>query len=122
MAWAMAVVGLLCAGIVPARAQDAAAGKQVFQQKCTLCHTAQPGVNRIGPGLYGVVGRKAGTEAGYTYSAAMKSFGQTWTEDELFKYLANPHQVVEGTKMMFPGISDDATRKNVIAYLATLHG
>jgi len=60
-------------------------------------------------------------EPGYYYSNAMKSSGLTWTPAELFKYLSNPHQVVTGTKMMFPGLPSETDRNNLIAYLAALH-
>jgi cytochrome c len=98
---------------------DATAGKAIFQ-KCSLCHYAEAGKTKIGPSLWGVVGRKAGTEPGYSYSDAMKSFGKTWTDDELFVYLAGPQKVVPGTKMAFAGLPSETDRHNVIAYLDTL--
>ncbi len=98
---------------------DAAAGKTVFSQ-CAICHSAKQGENKIGPSLYGVVGRPSHSEPGFTYSDAMKGYDVTWTEAELDKYLVDPRKVVVGTKMIFPGIKDDAKRANLIAYLATL--
>ena len=98
---------------------NAEKGKQTFRQ-CALCHTIEPGKTKIGPSLFGVVGRKAGTEAGFNYSSAMKSFGKTWTPQELDTYLADPRKVVPGTKMIFPGLKKEDDRENVIAYLETL--
>jgi cytochrome c len=98
---------------------DAAAGKVVFQ-KCGLCHYAEPGKVKIGPPLWGVVGRHSGSVPGYSYSTAMKNFNQVWTPQELFTYLQAPQKVVVGTKMAFAGLSSPDDRKNVIAYLETL--
>ena len=98
-----------------ARAQDS--GETLFKRYCAICHTVEPGKNKIGPSLYGVVGRKAGSVPGYDYSDANKKSGITWTEAELDKYLANPRQVVPGTKMLFVGLENPAERKAVIDYL-----
>jgi len=92
------------------------AGKLVFLQ-CKGCHSLDPGKNGIGPSLHGVFGRKAGTEAGYNYSPAMKNSGVSWDDDTLFKYLANPKAFVPGDKMPFPGLPDAQKRSDVIAYL-----
>lgn len=96
---------------------DAAAGEKVFNQ-CKACHTVQAGQNRVGPSLHGVVGRKAGSVEGFTYSPAMKNSGLTWTPEELDKYLADPKGTVPGNKMAFPGLKKPEDRANVIAYLA----
>lgn len=101
-------------------AGDAAAGQALFQQKCTLCHAPDKGVNKIGPSLYGVVGRKAGSVADYTYSDAMKNANRTWNAQTLDVYLTNPRGVIPGVKMIFPGFADKTDRDNVIAYLSTL--
>ena len=98
---------------------DAAAGKTVFH-KCAICHSVVEGQNRIGPSLFGVVGRKAGTEAGYNYSDAMKNSGKTWDAATLDLYLTHPRDVVPGTKMTFAGLPDATDRANVIAYLSTV--
>lgn len=97
---------------------DAAKGKTAFVA-CQTCHAVQAGVNKIGPSLHGVVGRAAGTVAGYSYSPANKNSGITWSQEKLFQYLENPRRVVPGTKMVFPGISDAQKRSDVIAYLAS---
>lgn len=97
---------------------DPAAGEKVFIQ-CKTCHVTDPGQNRIGPSLHQVVGRTAGTVAGYTYSPANKNSGITWTKEKLFQYLENPQRVVPGTKMAFAGIPDAQKRADLIAWLAT---
>ena len=95
---------------------DATKG-QVDFLTCKTCHSIDPGVNKIGPSLHEVVGRKAGTEAGFTYSPANKNSGITWTEAKLFQYLESPQHVVPGTKMTFAGFPDPQKRADVIAYL-----
>lgn len=96
---------------------DADKGKGVFVT-CQTCH--DPKVNKIGPHLDGVVGRKAGSIADFTYSAANKNSGITWTPEKLFQYLEAPQRVVPGTKMTFAGLSDPQKRADVIEYLKTL--
>lgn len=112
------VVALAAAAFTQARAAgDAAAGEKTALI-CRACHQIGPGAkNAVGPVLNGVVGRKAGTYPGFDYSSANKSSGITWTPAELNKYLANPQQVVPGTKMIFPGLPNEQDRQNVIAYL-----
>ncbi|TPG15824.1 cytochrome c family protein [Sphingomonas koreensis] len=95
---------------------DAAAGKTDFIT-CTTCHSIDAGVNKIGPSLHGVVGRKAGIIPGFVYSDANKNSGITWTPEKLFQYLENPQRVVPGTKMTFVGFPDPQKRADVIAYL-----
>ncbi len=97
---------------------DAAKGEKVFGQ-CRTCHVVQQGVNRVGPSLYGVVGRKSGAIEGYKYSVANKNSGYTWTEDQLFTYLEAPQKVMPGTKMAFGGLKKPQDRADVIAYLKT---
>jgi len=115
----LAAVSLAIAGQAFA-AGDAAAGKAVFTQNCAICHSTDAGANKIGPSLHGVVGRKSGSVSGFEYSPAMKAADKTWDPQTLDTYLANPMQVVKGTKMIFPGLKSDTDRQNVIAYLETL--
>ncbi len=108
---------ILLAGHAQA-AGDAAAGKVLFTQKCGLCHSVEQGKNKIGPSLYGVVGRKAGSLEGYTYSDAMKNANRTWDDATLDDYLTNPRQKIPGIKMIFAGLPEESDRQNVIAYLS----
>lgn len=97
---------------------DATAGEKVFTQ-CKTCHVIDPGVNRIGPSLHGIIGRKAGQIAGFSYSAANKESGITWTAEKLYQYLEKPARVVPGTKMAFAGLAKGQDRADVIAYLTS---
>ncbi len=123
MAMALKICGLAVVTALlatQADAADAKAGATVFN-RCAICHSAtRNGPNMIGPNLFGIVGHKAGTHAGYNYSGAMKAFGKTWTPALLDQYLTRPAQVVPGTKMAFAGISSANQRADLIAYLATL--
>jgi cytochrome c len=95
---------------------DAKAGERVFAL-CRSCHVLDEGVNRVGPSLYNIVGRKSGSVAGFNYSDANKNSGVTWTTDVLFEYLEDPKGFMPGTKMAFPGIKNPQDRANLIAYL-----
>ena len=81
----------------------------------------QPGRNLVGPSLFGVVGRHSGQVPGFHYSEASRGSGLTWDPATLDHYLTSPRQVVPGTLMTFPGLQDPGQRRDVIAYLATLH-
>lgn len=92
-------------------------GTSVAKQ-CELCHNFSKGQgNKIGPDLYGVVGRKVASEAGFNYSPPLKAKGGTWTFDALDKWLLNPRADVPGTLMTFAGIPSERQRADVIAYL-----
>ena len=97
---------------------DAVAGEKVFGQ-CRACHVAEKGVNRVGPSLWAVVGRTAGSIEGFKYSKANKSSGLVWSQEQLFTYLEAPQRVVPGTTMSFGGLKKPQDRANVIAYLKT---
>lgn len=97
---------------------DAARGATDFLT-CKTCHAIEEGVNKIGPSLHKVVGRTAGTVAGFSYTPANQNSGITWTPEKLFQYLEGPQRIVPGTKMAFAGMSDPQKRANVIAYLQT---
>jgi cytochrome c2 len=100
----------------------AADGADIFNDDCAVCHSSDPGTNKLGPSLAGVVGRKSASLGDYSYSPAMTKANLTWDKATLDKYLTDPQQVVPGTKMLFPGIKNDADRKTLIDYLATLQG
>ena len=114
---ALSILAAVPAGL--AAAGDVEAGKTAFK-KCALCHTTEAGKNKIGPSLFGIVGRKSATVENFNYSEAMKKFDHTWDEETLDTYLADPRATVPETKMVFPGIKDKAERSDVIAYLETL--
>jgi cytochrome c len=87
-------------------------------KKCQACHTFSKGEpNRVGPNLYGVVGRDKAAVAGFNYSAAMKAKGGKWTIEELNAFLINPRGAVPGTSMSFAGLPRGSERADVISYL-----
>ena len=102
----------------PAPVGNAVAGAKVFNQ-CKTCHVVTKGVNRVGPSLYGVVGRKSGTVPAYKYSAANLKSGVVWSDAVLYKYLEAPMKFMPGTKMAFAGLKKPQDRADVIAYLKT---
>jgi cytochrome c len=103
-----------------ASAADPAKGKAVFQSTCAMCHSDVAGKNGIGPSLFGVPGRKAGSEPGFKYSPAMTKAGIAWTPENLDAFVASPQTVVHGTAMPFGGLKDAAKRADLVAYLGTL--
>ncbi|HKF72046.1 MAG TPA: cytochrome c family protein [Stellaceae bacterium] len=125
MARSVLVVAVVAASslliALPARAQNAENGQKAFKQQCGLCHDVAAGKNRVGPSLFGVVGRKAGGADGFHYSDGNKNSGLTWDQATLDKYLADPRATVPGTTMTYAGLKNDEQRKDIIAYLATLH-
>jgi nitrite reductase (NO-forming) len=88
-------------------------------RKCQACHSLEPGKNLLGPSLEGIIGRKAGTAPGYSYSPAMQGAKVVRDAKTLDAYLAEPEKVVPGNKMPFPGLKTDQDRADVIAYLAS---
>ncbi len=116
-----AALALSALGTTGAHAADAGAGRTYFKSHCAVCHgdtaNSPPG---IGPRLFGVVGRKAGTFPGFHYSSARAAAGFAWTPEQLRLYVASPQGVVKGNKMPFPGIAGEGDRANVVAYLQTL--
>ena len=100
-----------------ANAQNGAA---VFK-KCLACHTSESGgANKVGPNLWGIVGRPKASHAGFNYSDAMKAKGGNWTPEDLAAFVHNPKGFVPGTKMIFPGIPDPTDLADLLAYLGTL--
>lgn len=95
---------------------DAAAGETVFAQ-CRTCHLVEEGKNGVGPSLYGIVGRAAGSIEGFNYSDANANSGITWTPEVMYEYLEAPREYMPGTRMAYPGLKDPQDRADVIAYL-----
>lgn len=96
---------------------NAKKGKRVFN-KCKTCHELAREKNKIGPHLVGILGRKAGSVAGFKYSSAMKGSGIVWDKKTLDTYITNPKKFVPGNKMVFPGLKKESQREDVIAYIA----
>jgi cytochrome c len=116
------IAGLLLAGSATAAlAADPAAGEKIFKTQCGICHAVVAGQNRIGPTLFGVVGRPSGGVPGFNYTADHKKLGVTWDAATLDKYLTNPRAMVPDTSMVYAGLKNDAERADLVAYLGTLH-
>jgi cytochrome c len=116
------IAGLLLTGSATAAlAADPAAGEKIFKTQCGICHAVVAGQNRIGPTLFGVVGRQAGSVPGFNYTADHKKLGVTWDAATLAKYLTNPRAMVPDTSMVYAGLKDDTERADLVAYLETLH-
>ena len=96
---------------------DTAHGEKVFK-KCSACHMiASGGKNMIGPNLWSVIGRTAGSVSDYKYSKAMVAYGKEWTFEEMNSYLIKPQAYVKGTKMAFAGLRKEKDRASVILFM-----
>ncbi|MBF0625547.1 MAG: cytochrome c family protein [Magnetococcales bacterium] len=106
-----------------ALAGDAAKGAELFKKKCTSCHSIeQGGKDKVGPNLHGIAGKASAKSETFAakYSADMKASGLTWDDATLDKFLIKPKDLVKGTKMTFAGLTDQAERADVIAYMNTM--
>ena len=96
---------------------SATEGAKVFK-KCSACHSiAEGGKNKIGPALWGVLGRKAGSISDYKYSKAMTAHGKLWSFEEMNGFLTKPKDWIKGTKMSFLGLKSEKERAAVILYM-----
>jgi cytochrome c len=96
---------------------DLGHGEKVFK-KCSACHMiASGGKNMIGPNLWSVIGRTAGSVSDYKYSKAMVAYGKEWTFEEMNSYLIKPQAYVKGTKMAFAGLRKEKDRASVILFM-----
>jgi cytochrome c len=118
----MSRLSLLASGLILLSAAahadgDPEMGKRQFAP-CTACHTVEAGgPAKIGPNLHGIIGRKSGSVEGFAYSEPMKALNIVWDEEKLDTWIKKPSAMVPGTKMAFIGVSNDAVRANIIAYL-----
>jgi cytochrome c len=97
-------------------AADPDAGANVWR-RCQACHVLEPGENRAGPYLHGVVGREIAAAQGFNFSAALESIDGVWDYEALYGFLRNPREWAPGTTMNFAGLSSQADLVNIIAYL-----
>jgi cytochrome c len=96
---------------------SASEGAKIFK-KCAACHSiAQGGGNKIGPALWGVLGRKAGIVSDYKYSKAMLAYGKPWSFEEMNGFLIKPKDWIKGTKMSFAGLKNEKERAAVILFM-----
>ena len=102
-----------------ANTADPVKGKKVFK-KCVACHSLQEGKKKIGPSLYKLLGRKAGSVEGYKYSKAMKNSDVVWDEESLDKFLTKPRKFIPKTKMSFRGIKKKSLRDDLISFFKQL--
>ena len=115
---ALVIAGLIVfTSTTASLAQDAAAGEKVFAV-CKACHQiGETAKNAVGPVLNGIIGRKAGTYAGYSYSDANKNSGLTWDEPTFREYIKDPKAKIPGTKMIYAGLKDEQRISDLLAYL-----
>ena len=123
MAFAAISVSLASGTGANAQTTSAENGQAVFRV-CRACHLVGDNArNAVGPQLNSIVGRRAGSVAGYAYSANLKDLGAgglVWSDENLDRYLENPKSVVPNGKMAFPGVKDGADRADLVANLKTL--
>jgi cytochrome c len=132
----VAVCHWAIAGVTTARAQAAMAAQppieqllataevgrgQISAKICAACHTLKKGGGPlVGPNLWGVVGRRKGSQPGFAYSTALQAKGGSWTIDDLDHFITSPSGFVPGTKMPFAGVPNASERADIIAYLNSL--
>tara|TARA_Y100000589_G_C27047503_1_gene585831 strand:- start:249 stop:752 length:504 start_codon:yes stop_codon:yes gene_type:complete len=99
---------------------DVEKGMKVSRQ-CSACHDFSNNLKiKVGPPLWGIVGRKSAVIADYKYSDALKDYAKNWTRSELFMFLENPKNYIAGTKMIYKGLTKPSDRVNLISYLESL--
>lgn len=115
------VLAAACLAASPAAAADPGKGRAVFASQCSSCHSdARNGPAIVGPPLYGVVGRPAGSINGFSYSSTMKTAGFVWTPDRLRSYLPAPRTYLPGVRMTYAGLKNPSQLDDLIAYLGSL--
>ena len=100
---------------------DAVSGQQVFNNACRTCHTTKEGDNRLGPHLYKIIGRKAGSLPDYGYSSALKGADFVWDEEKLERFIANPDELVPGNSMKpYGGLASADDRARIVTFLRSV--
>jgi len=112
LGFALALLSLASGSVLGAG--DAAHGKVLYESRCTACHSIE--YNGAGPAHKGLLGRKAGSMAGFGYSKALRDSGVVWNEETLSRWLANPEAFIPGQRM-FVQTPEAADRADLIAYL-----
>lgn len=116
----VALMGIALLAVTALAEGNAENGEAVFR-KCRTCHDIGPKAkNKVGPHLNGIIGRKAATRDGYSYSPVFKALGEkgvVWTEATLLKYITKPSDMAPRSKMVFPGLPNESDRKDLLEYL-----
>lgn len=110
------IIGFACKAYAEG---DPDKGQKVFK-KCAACHAVEDGKNKVGPTMFGIWERPAGSAEGFRYSSAMEEAGYNWDEEHLAGFLAAPKKYLPGTKMTFPGVKKEDQLADLLAYLKTL--
>jgi cytochrome c len=113
---ALAASALFATSVATQASADTSSGAKVFN-KCKSCHSLEEGKKRMGPSLFGLFGRTAGTAEGYKFSTAMAASGIVWDDASLTEYLTSPRTVVKGTKMAFAGLKKPEDVEALLSYL-----
>ena len=122
----VALCGMACTLLSPSYGQeqqsvDAASGQQLFNNACRTCHTTKEGDNRVGPHLYKIIGRKAGSLPDYGYSSVLKNAGFVWDEEKLERFIANPDELVPGNSMKpYSGLASTDDRARIVSFLRSV--
>ncbi|MGV7216155.1 c-type cytochrome [Bradyrhizobium sp. UFLA05-112] len=119
LGWMAYMLHSPCHGQEPGRQSvDTGSGQRAFNNACRTCHTTKDGDNRLGPHLYRIVGRKAGSLQGYNYSSAMKGADLVWDEEKLERFIANPDELIPGNSMKpFGGLASADDRAKIVSFL-----
>jgi cytochrome c len=115
-----AIIAWAGLGAIASQAADVAKGEAAFVRQCAICHTIDKGgEHRLGPNLFGILGRRAGTAQGFRYTNAFRTTATfEWTEGLLGPWISLPSVMVPGTAMgTVPGVSD-RDKDDIVAYLA----
>lgn len=121
LAFPLTAATVLLAPFVAAAQDDP--GQLMFNNACRTCHAVKQGDNRLGPNLYKIIGRLAGSVDGYGYSSALENADFAWNEETLDRFIANPEQAVPGNNMRpFGGISSKEDRAKIIGFLRAQGG